>query len=94
MAKQQGRTDAYVVLKDTIATMDLDVQHLKRKAETGDPLSPGDSMRLANYNRALAECTTKQTKWDEERLRSMKDEDLKALAAAASKEMRERAGVS
>lgn len=94
MAKKQGRSDAYEVLKDSIATMDLDVQHLKLKAEKDEPLSPGDSMRLANYARVLADCTNKQTKWDEERLRAMKDEDLRALAAAASKEMRERAGVS
>lgn len=91
-----GRSDAYPVLKDAIAAMDEDIQKLRQviAADPKNPLKPGHSATLANYARVLADCTNKQSKWDEERLKAMKDEDLKALAQLATKEMRERAGVS
>jgi hypothetical protein len=86
-----GREDAEDVLADVIAVMDLDTRRLKLKAETGEPLTVGESQTLGNYVRSLASAitarTNAKTKGKEEGLTDAElEEEVKKAAERAAKQ--------
>lgn len=95
MAGKKGRTDAYEVLKDVVATIDLDHQKIRALVEKGPaPLEAKNANALAAYLRELSKCTAQQPGWDAERLGKLSDGELQMLIKAAQAEHKGRAGVS
>lgn len=94
--KAKGRTDAYEVLKDVVATIDLDHQKIRAIVEKDDhtPLEAKNANALAAYLRELSKCTAQQPGWDKERLEKLTNSELEALIQSAQAERRGRAGVS
>lgn len=96
MAKT-GRTDAYEILKDVLACIDVEVQKVKaEQVKLGEDefLKAGQSTALGTYLRELTKATSLQPGWDKERLAKLSDTELSLLIEAAQKERKERAGVS
>lgn len=92
-----GRTDAYEILKDVLACIDVEVQKVKaEQVKLGEDefLKAGQSTALGTYLRELTKATSLQPGWDEERLKKLSDTQLQMLIKAAQAEARGRAGVS
>jgi len=96
-AREPGRTDAYAILKDVLACIDVEVQKVKvEQVSLGESefLKAGQSTALGTYLRELTKATSLQPGWDKERIAKLSDTELGMLIEAAQSERKERAGVS
>lgn len=97
MAGKPGRTDAYAVLQDVIACIDIEVQKVKVEQASmpaDEFLKAGQTTALGNFLRELTKATSLQPGWDRERLAKLSNTELQMLIKQAEAEARGRAGLS